>query len=353
MARTWFGTYMAIGDVSFNATPVGPGITGMKHWFKVQPGFHDLSFEKQVLELDTFFEYDVSFGDLFEGVETSQGTLTVVPNWSRLNMILRHVTGHSPTPTGTGPYLYTFTPKDWGDPAHYVFGTNAVANNPAGPRAFGVEMFTNPTSGQSVFYDKIIVNTFELSFKPKSFLELKLGVIGGTVTAGTKSTPVYTVDPIVTPTGQASVFLNLGGATFPCYELTLRIENGMTHEHEVTSFAPTAMVPAERRKVSFEATIEVDTDDFVLSKLKTFKANSFGTSVITFDNGLNPLSNPLARAMSFTFDRVVVTSPADIKPEKSNGKRRLNLKARCVPDQGGAPYIAALVSGDSSFPVYS
>ncbi|MCC6670405.1 MAG: hypothetical protein IT458_05045 [Planctomycetes bacterium] len=298
MVRFGLGAYVGFGDLPFLTDGAAADI---KSWFRVFEEFDGIQLERVILDMDDLSTYDKQVATLYPGHRQVSGQIVLRATYDHLQYLLRHLTGHNVTATGTSPYVWTFGPIEPNSGSHYVYS--------GAGRGFCIEVYRGH-SANSVFYQGCLINEWSMKFEPGSHVELTLGFVGRGHTIGAKSTPAFNAEFITTPTGQAlagaTAFVQLpSGTPRIARSASISIRNAIELRRDVSSIEPLMSYPQGKREVMLECEVETDDDTF-LTQLNDPRGSRFASGTLYLADAVTA-----TRQLAFNFNELALQSPAE------------------------------------------
>lgn len=331
MARFGEGHYIGFGELGFATDGTS---TDIKVWFRGADGTDQLQFDREIVEVRDFSNWDDDVNILFPGIRTVTGSVTIQPTFGYLAYILRHVTGHNDTPSAGPPYLYEFLPVDFSSGSHHIFGST--------PRGFCIESFKG--AAESTYYHGCVVTSWELRLEAGAAAELTLNFIGRKYSNDTKSTPTFKNDLMVCPTGQANNVLSLASTPRITRSLTLSVDHKLEPRRDISDIETLLPYPNGKREVMVTAEIETD-DDTDLDRVDDPKASRYSTNTIRLEQ-----QGVSTRYLLIELPDLVVRGPAETRVA-GLGVLTTSLTLKAFGNGSTPSYAIDLANDDSAYPV--
>ena len=337
------GAFIGIGETAFatNGTKADIKLT-----WNIDDGADSMQVERDIIEFNDLTSQWKNAATIKEGHRRVTGSVTLKATGGGLQDILRMVTGHNVTVSGSSPYTYDFVPPNW--------STNYWLANTKG---LCIEVFRGGTQGtdDSVFYQGCQISELSMKFEPGSFVELSMSFIGRGYTIGTSSVmgTVNTTktDYMVTTTGQnqsSSPFLQLdpgdGLDDYVCKSATITLTPGIDVRNDVTGVEGLLPYPTGKWEVKLDADIEVK-DDTMLDKLNN-PSDASGTSG-RFIQGKLHLDEG-SYDLTWLFDALTLQSPAESRTA-GIGVTTTSVSFDVWKDSGSEAFTCTLVNLDSDY----
>ena len=337
MVRLGQGSYVGLGLTTPYTTNGTSADIGMH--YQVVSGFDSLQLERDILEFDDLTANWKDTNLLVGGQRRVTGSITLKLFYSGLQDLMRMLTGHNPTPSGSGPYTYAFSPRDKSSASHYWLGTTG--------RGWVIELYRGGGVANSVYYQGCEISELRLNFTPNAFVEAQISFIGRGYTIGAKTaTPTYLTDPMFTPTGQDPAtlpFLDLGGTAYPVRgSASVVITSGVDFNYDMTAIETAMPLPTGKDMATFEAETEVD-DDLLLNVLNDPEGSRFSSGFFQLENQGN------GSAFALSFNEGVLRAPAESRPQGHGVQlARLSIEA-WSPNATTAAITASVLNQDSAY----
>lgn len=214
-------------------------------------------------EIEKVMGTDIEFaqtdvGKVYEGQETIRGSFQIELGYTGLLRLWEHITGHTPSPTGAGPFTWTFFPLITGTP-------NTLGEG------LSIEILRGGQSANSFLYEGCKLTKLTINATANSVATGTFEFVAETVTTVAKSTPgsVGVNDLIRQPTGQASpAFCLIGGTARNCKSVTFTVDSKYEPRHTLDSFL--TLEPYRTGKQ--EATLQLELEFQDLNQFNDFIA---------------------------------------------------------------------------------
>lgn len=302
-----------------------------------------LQLERDVIEFpDMLDEFEAAHDGLLKaGRRRITGTLTLRATYDGLQDLLRMVTGHAVSPSGSSPWTYAFSPASRVGGSHYVLANSYV---------LGIEVFRGQnvagTVANSTFYQNCTIQQMQWNFNDDGSVTVALTIIGGGYTISAKTaSPSYTSDYIIMPTGQANPnnLVELDGTAYPCFSADILLNTGLDFRHDLTAIGTLAVMPANKFQCSGNFEIEVPDDTF-LNKLDDPEGSRFNAGTFHIYGGTSG-----SRQLIFTFDEIILNSPAEPRAS-SLGPVRMSMAWTARSSAVGTPSVdISVMNGESAY----
>lgn len=154
-------------------------------------------------------------GKVYEGQETVRGSFQIELGYTGLLRLWEHVTGSTPSPSGVGPFTWTFAPPITTLPTTIGEGLS-------------IEILRGGALATSFLYEGCKITKFTLNAGANSIVTATFEFVAETVTTPAKSVPgsVGVNDLIRSPTGQASpAFCIINAIARNCRSVTFTVDS--------------------------------------------------------------------------------------------------------------------------------
>lgn len=335
--RLGFGSFIGFGvKTDATSTKAAHAVGDIKWWSRVEEGFDDIQGERDRLGFhDLSSEYEVA-AHVRAGQRRVTGNLSVKMTFDSWQDLLRFFTAHNVAVSGAGPYTYAFVPVAYGNAAHVWAGTTS--------RLMTIEVHRGG-SANSMFYYGCVIKSLALTFDGNARVAVTMGIVGRGWVSGTKSTPVYPTDPIITPTGQATAMVTLGGTPYKTQKVGFSIDTGAEHVYDVSAIETELPILNKTAAIKLNLEVRPGANDSTWMDMLDNQESALD-AILTLDNGAAAGAN---RKLIWTFPAVRLDSPAEPRV-RGQGLLTVPLQLTGMSLDGSAPgYSVTLINGESNY----
>jgi len=187
---------------------------------------------------------------VFAGQRSVSGSVELELTFDGMLMLLEHAFGHTPTPSGAGPYVWAFEPPSTPD----VVG-----------KGLSIEILRSGSSVSSFLYAGCKITSLSIAASQNGIILATMEFLGKEVTKVAKSTPTAAdirgeLTKAVFPNGQVTQAIQINGADRICRSFTFSYNNNYETRFGIES--KTTLEPYRSSKVMGELSMELEFEDY-------------------------------------------------------------------------------------------
>ena len=233
------GSFVAIGEESTWGTPAT-----RTRFFPLLSSGDNLGAE--VSRMDSEDMIDIAFDNalVYEGRHMVRGSIEIEAQYEGQLFLLKHAFHHTPTPTGGGPYTWTFTPQH----------TSTVLG-----LGLSIEVLRGGAQANSMLYQGCKITKFTFTTQENGISKINMEFIGERVTSITK-TAIGTmgVSRIRTPTQQSSQYCVINSVNRICRGVTFSYDRKFETRFEGTSRYTLEPFPSAKPEATISLELEFE-----------------------------------------------------------------------------------------------